>query len=115
MPIIIWQTLEATVTIVAACLILLKPLFVRLFPDLVERHARRQHAAGDNIHYGLIASPGQQTHAIDGASTHGLVVTDKKLPASGTQENAGDCASNLEGLEFPIRNVHLKEPRAIHP
>ena len=99
-------------TIIAACLILLKPLFVRLFPDHVERHVRRQHAAGDNIHHGLITLPEEHTHILDGTSIHGHAATSRCPPASGAQHNAADWTSDLEGLELPRRNVHIKEPKA---
>lgn len=107
--------MEATVTIIAACLVLLKPLFVRLFPDLVERHVRRQHAAGDNIHHGLIASPQQLSHVLCEASIHGDAATSRCWPASEAQQNAADWTSDIEGLELPRWNVPLKEAKVVSP
>ena len=83
----------------------MRPLFIKLFPDIVERHLRRRATSKENTHGALIAPAGQYTHIQDHPSTNPGVTSGSHRQNSGKQD---DLEADLESLELPIRNVYAK-------
>ena len=80
----------------------MRPLFIKLFPDIVERHLHRRATSKENAQGALIAPAGHYTHIQDHPSTSPKITSGSQGPNSVKKD---DAEADLESLELPIRNL----------
>ena len=101
-----WQVLEATTTVIAACLIVMKPLFVRVFPGLIGRHSFKKHGSRDDIDVAPITPRTKKTRHTYEPSAESAEYFGKR---SGPQDNSTDWDADLDALELPARSFNVHE------
>ncbi len=111
-PLTIWNVLEATITIIAACLIVMRPLFIRLFDNRsVLYRGRRNPRPKDNTDDALIDSAGGRfTHLQDPPSTKTQVNAERRWPGVGKHPDhpVSGSESDVEAMELHNSHVHVK-------
>ena len=109
-PLVIWYVLEATITIIAACLIVMRPLYVQLFDRRLVRYpGRNRFTPNDNTDGTLIESAGGVFRNIqNGSSTIAQVESERRWPGVGRQRHDAETDSDLEALEVQDQAVQVK-------
>ena len=117
-PLTIWNVLEVTITIIAACLIVMRPLFIRLFDNRsVLYRGLRNPRPKDNTDDTLIDSTGGRfTHLQDPPSTRTQVNAQRNWPGVGKHPDRpiSGSESAVEPMELQNSHVHVKNTVDVH-
>ena len=117
-PLVIWNVLEATITIIAACLIVMRPLFIRLFDNRnILYRGRRNPRPNDKTDDALIDSAGGHfTHLQDPPSTRTQVNAERQWPGVGKHlgRPISESESVVEAMELHDSHVHIKNTVDVH-
>ena len=112
-PLVIWNVLEATVTIIAACLVVMRPLYIRLFEQrLVVYRGGKKSNPSTNTDGPLIdptGGPFMHIHdGINGISNKTQIESERRWPGVGRPHDPVESDPDLEAYEFQDRTVHVK-------
>lgn len=112
-PLVIWNVLEATVTIIAACLVVMRPLYVRLFEQrlVLYRGGKKSNPSNNTDRPLIYPMGGRFMHihdGINGTSSKTQVESERRWPGMGRQHDPVELDPDLEAYEFQDRTVHVK-------
>lgn len=108
-PLVVWNILEATISVIAACLIVMRPLFLQLYPDVLDRYARQKKPSTSNKTSATMIQPSAKYAYIDGSSaTDTSISAHKGWLGSGKSKGMSDWNVDSEAMDFPFPGVHVQ-------